>query len=264
LVLVGEQLGEGYDKIQYGLPGDEDRLIEAVAAVNPRTIVVLNTSTPVAMPWIDRIAAVIEAWYPGAEDGSSIAALLYGDVNPSGRLPVTFPRTAQQGPAAEWWEYPGNGHSVAFDEGVRVGYRWYDAEHRRPLFPFGYGLSYTTFDMSGLKIAGNGAHRVVSVDVRNTGDRDGAEVVQLYVGLPSAAGDPPRQLKGFTKVYLRRGQSRTVRLALPDSHVEAYDVQARRWRVYPGTYTVMIGASSRDIRATGRFGVSASTEAAAP
>ncbi|MGH8328654.1 MAG: glycoside hydrolase family 3 C-terminal domain-containing protein, partial [Steroidobacteraceae bacterium] len=257
IVFAGEQLGEGYDKIRLGLPGDENRLIAAVAAANPRTVVVLNTSTPVAMPWIGAVAAVIEAWYPGAADGTSIAALLYGDVNPSGRLPVTFPRTAEQGPATHWWEYPGNGHGVVFDEGVRVGYRWYDAEHVEPLFPFGYGLSYTRFEIGRLQIRGGGAHRTVSVSVRNTGRRAGAEVVQLYVGLPSAAGDPPRQLKGFAKIYLRPGQGSTVAMSLSDAALEAYDVQRRQWRLYPGRYSVMVGVSSSDIRAAGRFVVGA-------
>ncbi|MGH8148547.1 MAG: glycoside hydrolase family 3 C-terminal domain-containing protein, partial [Steroidobacteraceae bacterium] len=255
IVFAGEQLGEGYDKERFALPGDENRLIEAVAAVNPRTVVVLNTSTPVAMPWIGAVAAVIEAWYPGAQAGPAIAALLFGDVDPSGRLPVTFPRTAGQGPATRWWEYPGNGHSVVFSEGVRVGYRWYDAEHQQPLFPFGYGLSYTTFEMSGLSIARAGASRVVRVSVRNTGPRAGAEVVQLYVGLPAQAGDPPRQLKGFERVALRPGEFRLVTLPLPDSALEAYDAQQGRWRLYPGGYTVMVGASSRDVRQVGRFTV---------
>lgn len=259
IVFAGEQLGEGYDKIHFALPGDENRLIEAVAAANPHTVVVLNTSTPVAMPWIHRVAAVIEAWYPGAEDGTSIAALLYGDVNPSGRLPVTFPRTARQGPATHWWEYPGNGHDVAFDEGVRVGYRWYEAEHQSPLFPFGYGLSYTTFRIGHLAVIGRGAQRTVSVRVKNTGRRAGSDVVELYVGLPPAAADPPRQLKGFAKLFLKPGQSRTVRLALPNSALKAYDVAARRWRLYPGRYRIEVGASSRDIRASSRFRVSAGT-----
>lgn len=253
IVFVGEQLGEGYDKISFALPGDEDRLIEAVAAANPRTIVVLNTSTPVAMPWIDRVAAVIEAWYPGEEAGSSIASLLFGDVDPSGKLPVTFPRDDEQGPATHWWEYPGNGRSVVFDEGVLVGYRWYEAKHQRPLFPFGYGLSYTTFELGDLAIAGAGAARTVSVGVKNTGRRAGAEVVQLYVGLPAAAEDPPRQLKGFEKVELHPGETRIVRLPLPDAALRAYDETSGEWRLFPGQYTVMVGVSSSDIRESRRL-----------
>lgn len=253
IVFAGEQLGEGYDKMSFPLPGDQNRLIEAVAAANPRTVVVLHTSTAVAMPWIDRVAAVIEAWYPGEEAGASIAAVLFGDVNPSGRLPVTFPRDAHQGPATHWWEYPGNGRSVVYGEGVLVGYRWYDARGEKPLFPFGHGLSYTTFAYSDLKVSGAADGRSVSIRVRNTGRRAGAEVVQLYVGLPTAADDPPRQLKGFVKVPLRPGEQRTVSLPLPDAALRAFDADSGRWRLFPGTYAVMIGASSRDIRERASF-----------
>ena len=203
MVFVGEQLGEGGDKQALGLPGDQDALIEAVAAANPRTVVVLHTSTPIAMPWADQVAGIIEAWYPGQAAGASIAAVLFGDVNPSGHLPVTFPRDASQGPATHWWEYPGDGRDVAYSEGVFVGYRWYDAHQQEPLFAFGHGLSYSTFAFSDLKVAGRGAQRKVTLRVRNTGQRAGAEIAQLYVGMPAAAAEPPRVLKGFQKVMLQ-------------------------------------------------------------
>src|SRR5262249_7032733 len=160
---VGEQLGEGYDKTFFDLPGDQNQLIDAVASANPRTVVVLHTSTAVAMPWLDKVAGVVEAWFPGQEAGSSIAPLLFGDVDPSGKLPVTFPRDEKQGPAAHWMQYPGNGHSVAYAEGVFVGYRWYDAREQEPLFPFGHGLSYTSFDYSQVRLEGHGADRTVHV-----------------------------------------------------------------------------------------------------
>jgi beta-glucosidase len=253
VVFAGEELGEGYDKIRLALPGDQNALIEAVAAANPRTVVVLHTSTAVAMPWLDKVAAVIEAWYPGQEAGSSIAAVLFGDVNPSGRLPITFPRDETQGPAQRWWEYPGDGHTVQYSEGVLVGYRWYDATGQEPLFAFGHGLSYTTFDYSDIKISGSGDTRTVQVRVRNTGKRSGSEVVQLYVGMPDEAAEPPKQLKGFEKIALAPGESRTVSLPLPDASISVYDEATRAWRIFPGDYSVMVGASSRDIRQSTRF-----------
>jgi beta-glucosidase len=253
VVFAGEQLGEGYDKISLDLPGDQNRLIEAVAAANPHTVVVLHTSTAVAMPWIDKVAAVIEAWYPGQEAGSSIAALLFGDVNPSGKLPVTFPRDEKQGPATHWMEYPGNGRSVLYSEGVFVGYRWYDAHDQQPLFPFGHGLSYTSFDYTTIEVAGSGANRTLRVTLRNSGAREGAEVIQAYVGMPAAAEEPPQQLKAFDKVLLKPGESRMVTLPLGDELLRVYDDSQRQWRLIPGRYTIAVGASSKDIRRRAQF-----------
>jgi beta-glucosidase len=251
VVFVGEQLGEGGDKQQLGLPGDQDELIEAVAAANPRTVVVLHTSTAVAMPWVDHVAGIVEAWYPGQAAGASIAAVLFGDVNPSGHLPVTFARDATQGPATHWWEYPGDGRSVDYSEGVLVGYRWYDAHGQEPLFAFGHGLSYTTFSYSQLAITGSGPARQVTVQLKNTGPRAGAEVVQLYVGMPDAAGEPPRVLKGFQKIMLQPGESRAVSLDLPDATLYVFDANRKAWTLVEGAYQVMVGASSRDIRQQG-------------
>ena len=257
VVFVGEQMGEGHDKIFLGLPGDQDRLIEAVASANPRTVVVLHTSNPVSMPWIGKVAGVIEAWYPGQEAGSSIASVLFGDVNPSGKLPVTFPANEQQGPARTFLEYPGDGHTVDFDEGVLVGYRWYDAEDQKPLFPFGFGLSYTTFAYSQLQMEGSGESRTVKLRVTNTGRRDGAEVVQLYVGDPPEANEPPRQLKAFQKVRLKAGESRTVELTLNRASFSTWDEASHGWKVVPGNYTISVGSSSRDIRAKADVSISA-------
>ncbi|HEV2703718.1 MAG TPA: glycoside hydrolase family 3 C-terminal domain-containing protein [Steroidobacteraceae bacterium] len=255
VVFVGEQLGEGGDKQELGLPGDQDALIEAVAAANPRTVVVLHTSTAVAMPWATQVAGIVEAWYPGQAAGASIAAVLFGDVNPSGHLPVTFPRDATQGPATHWWEYPGDGRDVDYSEGVLVGYRWYDAHAQEPLFAFGHGLSYTTFSFSDLKITGTGAGRQVTVRLQNTGPRAGAEVLQLYVGMPEAAGEPPRLLKGFQKVMLKPGESRVVSMDLPDASLEVFDADRAQWALLEGSYRVMVGASSRDIRQEGAFNI---------
>ncbi len=255
VVFAGERDGEYYDRTSLTLPGDMDSVIETVAAANPRTVVVLNTAGAVAMPWVDKVAAVIWAGHPAAFDGSSIAALLFGDANPSGRLVMTFPVNEQQGPATRPDEYPGDGKVVSFDEGLLVGYRWYDARNQTPLFPFGFGLSYTTFKYADLKISGEvDGKRTVSVRVTNTGAREGAEVVQLYLGAPASADEPPRRLKGFEKVWLKPGASTTVSMALDRASISVWD-QSQGWKVAPGVYSVNVGSSSRDIRLKGSFAV---------
>ena len=214
---------------------------------------VLHTSTAVAMPWIDKVSAVVQAWYPGQEAGSSIADLLFGDVNPSGRLPVTFPRNEKQGPLSIWLEYPGDGQGMLYDEGILVGYRWFDAMDQDPLFPFGHGLSYTRFEYSDLKIKGEGEEHVIELNVKNIGDRSGAEVVQLYVKVPDEAMEPPRQLKGFDKIMLEPGETKTVTLSLGNENLKMFNEFDQVWKVFPGRYEVMVGASSRDIRLKGVF-----------
>ena len=252
IVFAAEQMGEGQDKITLALPGNQDSTIEAIASVNPRTVVVLHNSNPISMPWLNRVAAVIEAFYPGQEAGSSIARLLFGDVNPSGKLAMTFPVNEQQGPGAFFLDYPGDGMTVNYTEGVLVGYRWYDAKDQEPLFPFGFGLSYTTFHYSDLQVEQKGREQVtVKVRVANSGRREGAEVVQLYLGSPAAAGEPPKQLKGFEKILLKPGESKVVTLQLDKNNLAAWDSESHGWRVYPGTYSVMVGGSSRDIRLKG-------------
>ncbi len=254
IVFAAERLGEGQDKVTLALPGDQDKLIEAVARANPRTVVVLHTSNPVSMPWLDKVAAVVEAFYPGQEAGSSIARLLFGDANPSGKLAMTFPANEHQGPGASFLEYPGDGMTVNYAEGVLVGYRYYDAKEQEPLFPFGHGLSYTTFGYRDLRVEKTGdASAAVRVRVTNTGPREGAEVVQLYLGFPAAAEEPPRQLKGFEKVSLKPGESRVVTLALDAASFSAWDAESGAWRVFPGAYSIMVGSSSRDIRLKGAF-----------
>jgi beta-glucosidase len=227
-----------------------------VAAVNKRTVVVLNTAGPVAMPWIDKVSAVIWAGHPGAFDGSSLAAFLFGDANPSGKLPVTYPLNEQQGPATRPDEYPGDGKRVNFSEDLLVGYRWFDAKNQTPLFPFGHGLSYTTFKYSDLKVErGAGDQTTVRLKVANTGARAGAEVVQLYLGYPAAAAEPPQQLKGFEKVWLKPGEAKTVTIALNPASLAVWDENTHAWKTVPGSYTVAVGSSSRDIRLKSSFAV---------
>jgi beta-glucosidase len=256
IVFAAEQLGEGQDKVTLGLPGDQDKLIAAIAQANPRTVVVLHNANPVAMPWLDKVAAVIEAFYPGQEAGSSIARLLFGDVNPSGKLAMTFPANEHQGAGASFLDYPGDGMTANYSEGVLVGYRHYDAKNQEPLFPFGYGLSYTTFRYGDLQVERTSDEQTtVKVRVTNAGTREGAEVVQLYLGSPAAAEEPPKQLKGFEKILLKPGESKVVTMKLDKDSLAAWDTESHAWKVYPGTYSIMAGSSSRDIRLKSAFTV---------
>jgi beta-glucosidase len=252
IVFVSTNEGEGHDRPNLRLPGNQDELVSTVAAANPRTIVVLNTGGPVLMPWVESVRGVIEAWYPGQEDGNAIAAILFGDVNPAGKLPLTFPRTADKIPTSTPQQWPGvNGKSV-YSEKLNVGYRWYDANGNEPLFPFGFGLSYTTFRLSRLGLAptrlSEGASVVdATVDVTNTGHRAGAEVVEAYISQPPTNGEPPRQLCAFAKVFLRPGETKQVRLTIVPRAFSYYDISAQRWVSPAGTYRILVGTSSRDL-----------------
>jgi beta-glucosidase len=252
VVFVNDLRTEGHDVATLALPADQNQLISAVAAANPRTVVVLNTAAAVLMPWLGRVDGVVEAWYPGQENGNAVAAVLFGDVDPSGRLPITFPAADGQTPVADPARWPGIDDVATYSEGLLVGYRWWDATGRRPLFPFGHGLSYTTFGYDRLRIrSSHGGGIEASVRVTNTGSRAGAEVVQLYVGYPASAGEPPRQLKAFRKVSLQPGRNAEVRLTLAKSDLSSWDEARGGWVTAPGTYTLMVGSSSRDIRAVG-------------
>ncbi|MBV9379804.1 MAG: glycoside hydrolase family 3 C-terminal domain-containing protein [Streptosporangiaceae bacterium] len=247
---------EGADLSAIDLPAAENQLISAVAAANPDTVVVLNTGSAVTMPWLSRVKGVIEAWYPGQDDGNEIAAVLFGDVNPSGKLPVTFPRSLAQVPASTTAQWPGVNGKVQYSEGVLVGYRWYTTRHITPLFPFGAGLSYTTFAFSHLTVRAvkeggdEGGDVRVSADVTNTGRRAGAEVAQLYAGDPAAAGEPAEQLRGFQRVTLRPGQTERVGFTLGRGAFAWWDASSSRWTVTPGTYTLMVGDSSASLPLT--------------
>ena len=256
IVMVGEVDTEGRDH-PLELADTQDQLVEAVAAANPKTIVVLKTGSAVFMPWLTKVQAVLEAWYPGEEDGNAVADVLFGRVNPSGKLPLTFPKRLEDLPANTPEQYPGDNGVAHYSEGVFVGYRHFDQAKIEPLFPFGFGLSYTTFSYSGLKIASD-AHSpqryTIEFDVANSGKVAGAEVAQLYLGLPSTdVPEPPLQLKGFSKVFLKPGGKATVRMSLDASSFSYWEVNHHGWRVLSGNCAVMIGASSRDIRLRGRI-----------
>jgi beta-glucosidase len=247
VVFVGAFESEGADLADIDLPGEQNQLIRAVAAANRRTIVVLNTGSAVTMPWVDSVAAVLEGWYPGQEDGNAIAAVLFGDVNPSGKLPVSFPRTLADVPAASAARWPGVDGRVEYSEGLLVGYRWYQARGITPLFPFGFGLSYTTFRFENLRVSRRGRSVAVGVDITNTGRRAGADVVQLYVGFPASTGEPPKQLKGFQKVPLAPGETRHLTFSLDPRAFAHWDAAANGWVVSAGEYQIEIGDASDNL-----------------
>jgi beta-glucosidase len=247
VVVASAPASEGMDRSTLALPADQDKLIAAVAKANPRTVVVLNTSSAVTMPWLGAVGAVVEAWYPGQTSGTALAQVLFGDVKPSGKLPVTYPRNDGQMPARSTVEYPGDGNDVYYAEGLLVGYRWYDATGQKPLFPFGYGLSYTSFRFSHLSVRRSGDRLVAKVTLTNTGRRAGADVAQLYVGSPAAAHEPPHQLKAYTKVRLAPGQSRRVTLTVDVASLASWDNPSSGWTLHPGTYRIYVGDSSRSL-----------------
>jgi beta-glucosidase len=240
---------EAADRPDLSLPSAQDELISAVAAANPHTVVVIDAGAPVAMPWLGQVAAVVDAWYPGESNGTALASVLYGATDPSGHLPVTFPQSLSQVPASTPAQFPGVGGKVLYSEGIDVGYRWYDARNLTPLFPFGYGLSYTSFAFSDLRVtppqlAGRGALVKVTARVTNTGRVAGSEVAQLYLDDPADAGEPPRQLKGFQRVALGPGQSGVVSFTLDAHDLSYWNDAANGWVVPPGGFRIYVGDSS--------------------
>jgi beta-glucosidase len=247
IVFVNDWNSEGFDRPSLALPGDENALVAAVARANRRTVVVLNTGGPVLLPFRHAVAAILEAWYPGEQDGTATAAVLTGRYDPSGRLPVTFYASQSQVSAHTTAEWPGIDGTVHLAEGLDVGYRYVDAHHLTPTYPFGYGISYTRFDLSDFAVSTTpgGTAWQASVRVTNTGRRAGAEVVEAYLQFPTTAGEPPLQLKAWSRAELGPGRSTTVTLTLPDSAFAAY--LGNRWRSVGGFYTLHVGTSSADL-----------------
>jgi beta-glucosidase len=239
---------EAADRLSLNLPSAQDELISAVAAANPNTTVVINAGAPVAMPWLGQVGAVLDAWYPGQSSGTSLGDVLFGKTDPSGHLPVTFPTSLSQVPASTPAQFPGTNGEVEYSEGLDVGYRWYDANHVTPLFPFGFGLSYTRFSYSNLRVspgATDGVRDVqVTARVTNVGKRAGADVAQLYLGDPRAAGEPPRQLVGFQRVSLDPGESTRVQFTITPRDTWWWDQNANGWNQSIGRYAVYVGDSS--------------------
>jgi beta-glucosidase len=259
IVMVGDSETEGGDD-SISLSGNQDLLVQSIAAANPNTIVVMKSGTAILMPWAASVPAILQAWYPGEEDGNAVAAVLFGDVNPSGKLPLTFPLQLSDLPANTAAQYPGvlvNGVPTAtYSEGIFVGYRHYDQANITPLFPFGFGLSYTNFSFQNLVVSpttftftNNPSQTVtVSFSVTNSGTVSGAEVAQLYLGIPSTAvPEPPKSLQSFQKVMLQPGQTVPVQLTLNQRSFSYWDVISESWKVVPGAYQIMVGDSSRNI-----------------
>jgi beta-glucosidase len=270
IVFAVQHESEGIDLPNLSLPDKQDALIEAVAAANTHTIVVLETGGAVLMPWIDKVSAVVEAWYPGIRGSEAIANVLFGDVNPSGRLPLTFPRSEAdlphpkhidppeadaQHPAPQLPGFPslvalfmkvGPSFDAAYDEGLKVGYKWYDAEKKPVLFPFGFGLSYTTFTYSGIAVT-PGDSTMVTFTVKNTGKLAGTETAEVYVSLPDAADEPPKRLVGWTRVELASGESKQVSVPVSRDRLTIYDEASDSWKLVPGSYVIRVGSSSQDL-----------------
>jgi beta-glucosidase len=257
IVVVGTDSnyeGEELDPPNLFLPGDQEKLIQAVAAANKHTLVILNCGTPIlTQHWLPRVSGLLEAWYSGQEAGNAVAEILFGDTNPSGKLAGTWAMARDE--YSDWTNYPGAGGIVRYMEGINVGYRHFDKEHITPLFPFGFGLSYTTFRYSHLQMPDAvtiGTPTIVRLAVQNTGKRAGDEIVQLYVRPINPKIDRPvRELKAFARVALLPGQTKTVTLTFGPNAFAYWDIKNHQWQTDPGAYALDIGASSRDIRLTG-------------
>lgn len=248
--------GEGFDRRDLKLPQDQNDLVDAITRAVPNAVVVLNGGTPVEMdPWLTNAAALVETWYSGQMGGDAIANVLFGKVNPSGKAAFTFPKKLEDNPS--FGNYPGSDGVVHYKEGVFVGYRYYDTKNVEPLFPFGHGLSYTTFEYGDLKIDGkidNGLKINVSLTIKNTGKREGAEVVQLYVrDVESSVERPVKELKAFKKINLKPGEKQAVSFTLSERDLAFYSVERKRWVAEPGEFEMLVGSSSRDIRLKGKY-----------
>jgi beta-glucosidase len=269
IVFAYQWESEGMDLANLSLPDNQDALIEKVAAANSRTIVVLETGSAVTMPWLDKVAGVVEAWYAGSSGHKALANVLVGDVNPSGKLAITFPKSEQdlphaaippppphlrgQGSAPVNEDAPPSNYAVHYDEGAEVGYKWFQAERKTPLFPFGFGLSYTTFAYSALSI--DSAAKTVRFTVRNTGTRAGTEIAEVYATLPKGSDEGFARLAGFARIALDPGKSETVTVAIDPRVLQTYDETASSWNLAPGDYGIFAGPSSDHLPLSGSLQV---------
>jgi beta-glucosidase len=245
---------EGADRKDMKLPYGQDALIQKIVAANPRTIVVLEGTMVEMDGWLDQVPAVLQAWYPGMEGGTALAGVLFGDVNPSGKLPATFPKRLKDSPAHALGNYPGKNGTVTYAEGLLVGYRWFDAKSIQPLFPFGFGLSYTTFRYSGLKLVPGEAGVTVQFQLKNTGTVAGAEVAQLYVHAEKpSVPRPEKELKGFKKVFLKAGETQTISMPLDCAVFAFYSPEQKSWVAEKGDFGILIGSSARDLPLQGEY-----------
>jgi beta-glucosidase len=268
IVFAYRWASEGMDMKDLTLPHNQDAIISAVAEANPHTIVVLETGNPVTMPWVDKPAAILEAWFAGSDGASAVGNVLFGTVNPSGKLVNTFPKSEADLPhptitmppkestgfdgaaTPEKWAAGLPPFPMAYDEGVKVGYKWYDAENKKPLFPFGFGLSYTTYGYSGMTVTA-GDSTMVTFTVKNKGKRAGTETAQVYASLPEEAGEPPKRLVGWARVDLGPGESKQVSVPVSRERLEVFDEATEGWKLVPGKYVFRVGGSSRDLALEG-------------
>lgn len=264
IVFAQQWESEAMDLETLTLPEHQDDLIAQVAAANPRTIVVLENGSPVTMPWVGQVPGILEAWYPGTRGAEAVANILFGDVNPSAKLPITFPKSDSDlphptlvKPPKESTEPSGPGSwvpiakglpafQVYYSEGLKVGYKWYDAEQKAVLFPFGYGLSYTSYSYSNLKLT-SGKNVRVRFRLTNTGSRAGAEIAEVYAALPASAAEPPKRLVGWSKVQLGAGESKDVIIEIDPEYLSVFDVDRDAWQLPSGSYTFLVGGSSQDL-----------------
>jgi beta-glucosidase len=253
IIFVNAPEGEESDLTTLDLSSTDETMIADVVAANPNTIVVLNSGSPVVMPWLNSVAGVFENWYGGGETGAAMAALIFGTVNPSGKLPVTFPASLSQVPAQTTAQWPGTPTGPVYSEGVNIGYRWYQSQNITPAFPFGFGLSYTKFSFSNLNVGAFNANgtATATATITNTGSVAGADVAQLYVGDPAASQDPPEQLAGFQRVTLNPGASTTVTFPLTIHDLASWSATDNQWEAQAGTYSIKVGDASSNLPLTG-------------
>ena len=262
IVFAHQWTSEDMDLPNLSLPDNQDAMIDQVASANPRTIVVIESGTAVTMPWIDKVSGVLEAWYAGSKGADAVANILFGDVNPSAKLPMTFPRSEADLPHPERVIPPPGALGKAavmatgearptfeahYDEGLKVGYKWYDAEKKPVLFPFGFGLSYTSYSYSALKVKPGKEGTTVTFTVKNSGSRPGAEIAEVYAALPAEAGEPPKRLVGWSKVKLQAGETKEVTVNIDSAYLSVFDEAADEWKMVPGAYSVMVGGSSQEL-----------------
>jgi beta-glucosidase len=261
IVFVNQWTSEGMDLQDLTLPDHQDDLVEAVAKANPHTIVVLENGTVVLMPWVNQVAGIVEAWYSGSDGAKALARVLFGAVNPTAKLPITFPLSVADLPHPTLLHPPAHSEaaspvqrhiltsptfSVSYDEGIKVGYKWYDAERKPVLFPFGFGLSYTTYSYSGLTVT-PGDKPSVSFTVKNTGSRAGVEIAEVYAALPASAQEPPKRLVGWSRVPLNPGESKQVTVSIDPMYLSIFDEAANQFRLVPGSYRFLVGGSSQTL-----------------
>jgi beta-glucosidase len=261
LVFVYQWTSEDMDLPNLSLPESQDALIEKVAQANPRTVVILETGTAVTMPWLDKVSGVVEAWYAGSKGADAVANILFGEVNPSAKLPITFPIGVADLPHLQLQKPPSDGVGLAaimktgeakptfavhYDEGLKVGYKWYDAENKQVLFPFGFGLSYTSFAYASLEIH-DGNAVTLNFNLKNTGDREGVEIAEVYATLPGDSGEPPKRLVGWSRVELRPGESKQVSLTIPKEYISVFNETTNAWKFLRGEFSFHVGSSSRNL-----------------